>query len=191
MIEVHQQQKQILQQLQQVRDFDDCDVRIDDTKPGILQSVPLLLLEESQGNDKGEQAVAKENQRRIHCYHTFQGHSRYGSFIVFESRRDQIRTVHQASATIRLPWVLYAYALDVQASLTFSLLQWPQFFRSISFKNIVPRRSSFMVACDKGQYVRARDLAIAGRGRPTDVDEDGQPALHVRQCKKTKTKGNS
>ena len=36
-----------------------------------------------------------------------------------------------------------------------------------------------MIACAAGDLMKARDLALARQGGPTDIDENGVPALHV------------
>lgn len=101
-------------------------------------------------------------------------------YIVLQSQRNEFRTVYRVSGIFRLPSILSAYALSVQAEAIFSMLHWPSFTQFVSLKNIVPDNSEFMKACDAGDYEKARSMALAGHGSPTDIDEHGQPALHVR-----------
>ena len=101
--------------------------------------------------------------------------------MVFQNQWDELRTVYWVSGTFRLPSILSAYALSVQARATFSVLHWPSFSQSVSLKNIVPDDSEFMKACDAGNYESARNIALDGKGSPTDIDKHGQPALHVSE----------
>ena len=80
----------------------------------------------------------------------------------------------------RLPYFISAYAIAVQAQASFSVFHWPKICCTISVRNIVPGDSEFMTACSKGNLSDVRRLALARRGGPTDVDEYGQPAIHVR-----------
>lgn len=100
--------------------------------------------------------------------------------MVFQKRSDELRTVYRISVTFRLPSILSAHALSIQAEATFSVLCWPSFSQYVSLKNIVPDDSDFMKACSAGDYESARNIALDGKGSPTDIDEHGQPALHVR-----------
>jgi hypothetical protein len=49
----------------------------------------------------------------------------------------------------------------------------------MSVKNIVPCDSRFMLACEAGDVDLVRKLMVARRGRASDIDERGKPALHV------------
>ena len=112
---------------------------------------------------------------------TIQKKSSNTNIIVFQTKWDELRTVYRVSGTVRLPSILSAYALKVQLQATFSALHLPSLSQLVALRNIVSNDSQFMKACDAGDYESARNLALGGKGSPTDIDEHGQPALHVHE----------
>ena len=101
------------------------------------------------------------------------------SNVVFRSQCDTFQTTHRLTGILRLPTISSAYALVIKFEARLSALHWPVLLQSVSFKNVVPINARFMRACDAGDCEAVRDLAFAGEGGISDIDENGQPALHV------------
>ena len=101
------------------------------------------------------------------------------SYIFVSKQRSGMQSVYQILGTIRFPFILSAYAVRFYATMTSSMLHWPIPWQRVSVNNIVPENCDFMKACDEGNYTRALDLALNGKGRPTDIDENGRPAIGV------------
>ena len=79
--------------------------------------------------------------------------------------------------------MLAGYAIAVNASVQRFCSGWPTLSHSIGLRNIVSSDSRFMKACDSGDVHLVREMMMAGRGRATDIDELGNPALHVSVSK--------
>ncbi|KAL8957538.1 MAG: hypothetical protein Q9183_006030, partial [Haloplaca sp. 2 TL-2023] len=48
----------------------------------------------------------------------------------------------------------------------------------MALKNILSRESKFITACAAGDLEAVRQMALAGHGAPSNIDEYGKPALH-------------
>ena len=80
----------------------------------------------------------------------------------------------------QIPYFDFAFSIALQAKASFSVVHWPKICCTLSVRNIVPWNSKFIKACSTGNLPYVRELALAGHGGPTDIDNYGWPALHVR-----------
>lgn len=174
------QQKQTLEQLKKMSS----NTTLMNSTP--CQVHPLWLNERPLSDSpqifatQGQKPLVNADRIRPGCI-TIQKKSRNAYSMVFQTQWDELRTIYWVSGKVQLPYVLSAYALKVQIQATFSALHWPSLSQLVSLRNIVSNDSQFMKACDAGDYETARHLALSGKGSPTDIDEHGQPALHVRE----------
>lgn len=100
------------------------------------------------------------------------------SFLLANAQWNLLRSTCVLRSLLKIPF-FSDRLIAVQATLERFRLSWPTLTYSITLRNIVSVDSSFMVACAAGDFMKARDLALARQGGPTDIDENGVPALHV------------
>ena len=100
------------------------------------------------------------------------------SFLLINAQWNLLCSTYVIRSLLKLPF-FSNHLIAIRAKLERFRLSWPTLTYSITSRNIVPINSSFMVACAAGDLMKARDLALAQQGGPTDIDENGVPALHV------------
>ena len=100
------------------------------------------------------------------------------SFILINARWNLLRSTVDMRSSLKVPF-FSNHLIAIRATLEQFRLSWPTLTYSITLRNIVSMDSTFMVACAAGDLIKVRDLALAGQGGPTDIDENGVPALHV------------
>lgn len=103
------------------------------------------------------------------------------SSIVLNAHWNQLRSTYSISCLLRLPFMLSRYTIEVRAGIQCFTASLPSLFYSIGLKNIIPSDSRFMKACEGGDLETVREMMILGGGSPTDLDEFGKSALHVRE----------
>lgn len=94
-------------------------------------------------------------------------------------QKDQLRSIFWMVGFLRLPNVLSSYAICITVQLWLFRLSWPRLEGSLAIRKILPRESTFIKACARGDLVEVRQLALSGQGTPCCIDETGTPALHV------------
>ncbi len=100
------------------------------------------------------------------------------SFLLINAQWNLLRSTCVIRSLLKIPFSSN-HLIAIRATLERFRLSWPTMTYSITLRNIVSMDSSFMVACAAGDIIKARDLALARQGGPTDIDENGVPALHV------------
>ena len=100
------------------------------------------------------------------------------SFLLMNTRWNLLRSTCVMRSSLKVLF-FSNHLIAIQATLERFRLSWPTLTYSITLRNIVSMDSTFMVACAAGDLIKVRDLALAGQGGPTDIDENGVPALHV------------
>jgi hypothetical protein len=103
------------------------------------------------------------------------------SSVVMNSYWNDFRSISSLSALLRLPFILSGYAIAFQARVERYRAGWPCISHSITLRNIVPADSRMMVACLAGDLSSVRELVLAGKGSPKDIDEYGKPAIRVSE----------
>ncbi len=102
------------------------------------------------------------------------------SFVLTNTHWNLLSSAYSVTSLLRLPYFFSDRAISIQAQLQCFQLSWPSISHSVTLKNIVSQNLRFMRACRAGTVGEVRKLAMSRQGSPTDIDEFGTPALHVR-----------
>ncbi|KAL8964704.1 MAG: hypothetical protein Q9183_004269, partial [Haloplaca sp. 2 TL-2023] len=105
-------------------------------------------------------------------------HSRVRSSFTSKRRKAELQSVYWFVGLMRLPHFLSEHAICMTAQLWISCFSWPRITYTMALKNIVSCDSDFITACATGDLKAARQIALAGHGTPSSIDDFGKPALH-------------